>query len=50
MIDQLSLVAVYPEIFLLVMTCVISLVDLTVKSPTRRPTYLLTLLRQCKLQ
>ena len=44
MIDQLSLVAVYPEIFLLVMTCVISLVDLTVKSPTRRPTYLLTLL------
>jgi NADH-quinone oxidoreductase subunit N len=44
MIDQLSLVAVYPEVFLLVMTCVISLVDLTVKSPTRRPTYLLTLL------
>lgn len=44
MIDQLSLVAVYPEIFLLVMTCVISLVDLTVKSPTRRPTYVLTLL------
>ncbi|QBM27534.1 NADH-quinone oxidoreductase subunit NuoN [Hydrogenophaga pseudoflava] len=44
MIDQLSLVAVYPEIFLLVMTCVISLVDLTVKSPARRPTYLLTLL------
>ena len=28
MIDQLSLVAVYPEIFLLVMTCVIALVDL----------------------
>jgi NADH-quinone oxidoreductase subunit N len=44
MIDQLSLVAVYPEIFLLVMTCVISLVDLKVKSPTRRPTYVLTLL------
>ncbi|MDQ7743028.1 NADH-quinone oxidoreductase subunit NuoN [Hydrogenophaga pseudoflava] len=44
MIDQLSLVAVYPEIFLLVMTCVISLVDLTVKSTTRRPTYVLTLL------
>jgi NADH-quinone oxidoreductase subunit N len=44
MIDQLSLAAVYPEIFLLVMTCVISLVDLTVKSPTRRLTYVLTLL------
>ncbi len=44
MIDQLSWVAVYPEIFLLVMAAVISLVDLTVKSPTRRPTYILTLL------
>ena len=44
MIDQLSWVAVYPEVFLLVMTCVISLVDLTVKSPSRRPTYVLTLL------
>jgi NADH-quinone oxidoreductase subunit N len=44
MIDQLSWVAVYPEVLLLVMTCVISLVDLTVKSPTRRPTYVLSLL------
>ena len=44
MIDQLSLVAIYPEVFLLVMTCVISLVDLTVKSPNRRPTYVLSLL------
>jgi NADH-quinone oxidoreductase subunit N len=44
MIDQLTWVAIYPEIFLLVMTCVISLVDLTVKSPARRPTYVLTLL------
>lgn len=44
MIDQLSWVAVYPEAFLLVMTCVISLVDLTVKSTTRRPTYVLALL------
>ena len=44
MIDSNNWVAIYPEVFLLVMTCVISLVDLTVKSPNRRPTYVLTLL------
>jgi len=42
--DKLSLVAVYPEILLLVMACVIALVDLQVKSPRRTATYVLTLL------
>jgi len=44
MIDNLSWVAAYPEILLLVMACVIALVDLAVKSPLRGATYLLTLL------
>ena len=44
MIDQLSWVAAYPEILLLTMTCVIALVDLSVKSPNRGATYALTLL------
>jgi NADH-quinone oxidoreductase subunit N len=44
MIDKLSWVAAYPEILLAVMACVIALVDLTVKSPLRGATHLLTLL------
>ncbi len=44
MIDNISWLAVYPEIVLLVMACVIALVDLWVKSPRRTATYLLTML------
>jgi NADH-quinone oxidoreductase subunit N len=44
MIDKLSLIAIYPEIVLLVMACVIALVDLYVTSPRRTATYVLTLL------
>ncbi len=44
MIDKLSVMAVYPEIILLVMACVIALFDLSVKSRTRTATYLLTML------
>ena len=44
MIDKLSWIAVYPEIILLVMGCVILLVDLWVKTPKRTGTYVLTLL------
>ena len=44
MIDKLSWIAVFPEIILLVMGCVILLVDLWVKSPMRTLTYALTLL------
>jgi NADH-quinone oxidoreductase subunit N len=44
MIDKLSWIAVYPEIILLVMGCVIALVDLGVKSPQRTATYVLTLI------
>ena len=44
MIDNLSWVTAYPEILLLVMACVIALVDLGVKSPTRTVTYVLSLL------
>ena len=44
MIDKLSWIAVYPEIILLVMGCVILLVDLWVRSPMRTATYGLTLL------
>ena len=36
--------AVYPEIFLLVMTCVVALADLFVTDPKRTPTHVLTLL------
>ena len=43
MIDKLSLIAVFPEIFLLVMACVIALVDLGVTSRHRTLTYALTL-------
>ena len=44
MIDTLSWFVVYPEIILLVMTCVIALVDLSVRSPGRGLTYALTML------
>ncbi|MEO7160164.1 MAG: NADH-quinone oxidoreductase subunit NuoN [Polaromonas sp.] len=44
MIDKLSWIAVYPELILLVMACVIALVDLGVKTPRRTLTYALTLL------
>ncbi|MEO5606651.1 MAG: NADH-quinone oxidoreductase subunit NuoN [Polaromonas sp.] len=44
MIDKLSWIAVYPEIILLVMACLIALVDLGVKTPQRGLTYVLTLL------
>ena len=44
MIDKLSWIAVYPEIILLVMGCVILLADLWVKSPMRTLTYVLTLI------
>ena len=44
MIDNISWLAVYPEIVLLVMGCVIALVDLGVSSTRRTATYVLTLL------
>ncbi|MDP3519957.1 MAG: NADH-quinone oxidoreductase subunit NuoN [Hydrogenophaga sp.] len=44
MIDKLSWVVVYPELLLLAMACVITLVDLSVKTPKRGSTYFLTLL------
>ena len=44
MIDKLSWIAVYPELILLVMACVIALADLYVKTPRRTVTYVLTLL------
>lgn len=44
MIDNISWLAIYPEILLLVMTCVIALVDLGVNSPRRTGTYILTML------
>lgn len=44
MIDNISWLAIYPEIVLLVMACVIALVDLGVTSPRRTGTYVLTLL------
>lgn len=40
--DKMNLIAVYPEIVILVMTCVIALFDLSVKSPNRTATYVLT--------
>ena len=44
MIDRLSLIAIGPELVLLVMACVIALVDLGVKSRLRNVSYWLTLL------
>ncbi|MGS5086215.1 NADH-quinone oxidoreductase subunit NuoN [Hydrogenophaga sp. A37] len=42
--EQISWVVAYPEILLLIMTCVISLVDVSAKSRLRSSTYVLTLL------
>ncbi len=44
MIDRLSWIAIYPEIILLVMACVVTLVDLGVHSRRRTLTHVLTLL------
>lgn len=44
MIDKLSWISVYPEIILLVMGCVIAIADLSVTSPRRTGTYVLTLI------
>jgi NADH-quinone oxidoreductase subunit N len=44
MIDSTSWVAALPEILLLVMACVVLLADLSVRSPLRTATYLLTTL------
>ncbi|MBU2288363.1 MAG: NADH:ubiquinone oxidoreductase subunit N, partial [Gammaproteobacteria bacterium] len=44
MIEKLSWVAIYPEIVLLVMACVIALVDLSTTSVRRTRTYVITLL------
>jgi NADH-quinone oxidoreductase subunit N len=44
MIDNISWLAIYPEIVLLIMGCVIALLDLGVKSARRTGTYVLTLL------
>jgi NADH-quinone oxidoreductase subunit N len=44
MIDSLGWYAAFPEILLLVMACVIALVDLSVKTPMRGATHLLTML------
>jgi NADH-quinone oxidoreductase subunit N len=44
MIDKLSWVAVYPDMVLLVMACVIALLDLGIKSRMRSTTYVMTLL------
>lgn len=44
MIDKISLIAVFPDLLLLLMGCVIPLFDLAVKSRTRTATYILTML------
>ena len=44
MIDNISWLAIYPEIVLFTMACVIALVDLGVHSPRRTSTYVLTML------
>lgn len=44
MIDKISWIAVYPEVILAVMACVIALLDISVKSPRRTLTYVLTLI------
>ncbi|MBN9411193.1 MAG: NADH-quinone oxidoreductase subunit NuoN [Burkholderiales bacterium] len=44
MVDKTSLLAVLPEILLLAMACLVTLVDLGVRSPLRRVTYALTML------
>ncbi|RQO58561.1 NADH-quinone oxidoreductase subunit NuoN [Paucibacter sp. KBW04] len=40
--NNMNWLAVYPEIILLAMTCVVAMVDLWVTDPARRPTYWLT--------
>ncbi|UZG43125.1 NADH-quinone oxidoreductase subunit NuoN [Caldimonas thermodepolymerans] len=42
--NDMNWLAIYPEILLLVLTCVVALVDLFVTDPRRTPTYVLTLL------
>lgn len=44
MIDKISLIAVYPEMLLLIMVCVIALFDLAVHSRTRTATFIATML------
>jgi len=44
MIDKLSWIAIYPEVVLLVMACIIALVDLAGTDARRTRTYVLTLL------
>ena len=44
MIDNISWLAIYPEIVLLIMACVIAVVDLGVSSSRRTGTYVLTML------
>ena len=44
MIDNYSWITVYPEIVLLTLACVITMIDLGVKSANRHTTYVLTLL------
>ena len=44
MIDKISLFAVYPEMLLLIMACVIALFDLSVKSRMRTATYIVSML------
>ncbi len=44
MIDKISLMTVLPEIILFVMACVIALLDLSVKSPQRTKTFVVTML------
>ena len=44
MIDKLSWMAIYPEVVLLVMACIIALVDLSTAGARRTRTYILTLL------
>jgi NADH-quinone oxidoreductase subunit N len=44
MIEKFNLAALYPELLLLVMTLVIAMIDLFVKSPRRTATYVLSLL------
>jgi len=44
MIDKLSLIAVYPEMILLIMACAIALFDLSVKDRQRSATYIVTML------
>ena len=44
MIDKLSWMTIYPEVVLLVMTCIIALVDLSTTGARRTRTYILSLL------